>query len=247
MISIKQHTAAHFSKAASSYDQYAHVQKQAADIILKSLDSYYAVTLDLGSGPFVNSFELKKRSGYVVSADLSEAMLAEKVTTSVCADMDELPFLPNSFDLVFSNFAMQWSADIAMLFKQIHQVLKPGGKAHFSLVIEGTLSEIAQSFAAVDGKSHINSFLNEATLDSALKQSNLIVQSLSFCHHKIYYPSAKLAFNSIKAIGANFKNGGQTNTGLMGKTKYQQLLANYPMEQNQYPVSYHVAYIVVEK
>ena len=246
--SLKQVTAAHFAKAAGQYTEHAHVQKQAADILLKTLDKQYNTVLDLGSGPFVNSFELKKRAKFVVSADLSEAMLATKVTQSVCADMDNLPFLPNSFDLVFSNFAMQWSNDLAALLKQIKSVLKPGGKAHFSLVSDGTLHEIAETFKKIDNLEHINKFSTEEEIQSALALSQLKVHAISFCQHKIYYESAKDALTSIKAIGANHKNSQNSKrAGLLGKNAFRNMLSNYPVEQGKYPVSYHVAYIVVEK
>lgn len=244
----KKITAQHFSKAAERYHNHAHVQKQAADILIKSLDTDYGVALDLGCGPFVNSFELKKRCNTVISMDLSPAMLQQQVTASVCADMDNLPFKNNSFDLVFSNFAMQWSSNLPALFQSLYAVLKPGGRAHFSLVADGTLSEMINAFAAVDSKRHINQFVSQNEIEAALKQTAFKRISTSFCHHKVFYETAKEALNSIKEIGANHKvNSGEKSTGLMGKEKYKTLLANYKKEQSQFPVSYHVAYIVIEK
>lgn len=247
-LSVKQATAEHFSKAAERYQTHAHVQKQAADILLKSLDAYYGIALDLGCGPFVNSFELKKRCNFVLSMDLSEAMLKKAITPSICADMDTLPFQSNRFDLIFSNFAMQWSSDLKTLLAGFYRILKPGGRAHFSIVADGTLQEINSAFSSLDNDRHINQFATQQDIECALNNTPLKLISSSFCHHKIFYDSAKLALNSIKEIGANHKiNLGTKPAGLMGKAKYKSLLDNYPLEQGQYPVSYRVAYIVIEK
>ncbi len=244
----KQATASHFSKAAERYQSHAHVQKQAADILLKSLGARYKVALDLGCGPFVNSFELKKRCDYLVSMDLSESMLQQGVTPSICADMDTLPFQGDCFDLIFSNFAMQWSSDLAALLTHFYRVLKPGGRAHFSIVADGTLQEIKHAFSVLDNEPHINRFVTQNDIANAVAHTPFKLISSSFCHHKIFYDSPKLALNSIKEIGANHKvNSSEQPSGLMGKRKYRALLANYPKEQGQFPVSYQVAYIVIEK
>ena len=143
---------------------------------------------------------------------------------------------------------MQWSSNLPALFLSLYGVLKPGGRAHFSLVADGTLSEMINAFAAVDSKRHINQFVSQNDIEAALKQTAFKRISTSFCHHKVFYETAKKALNSIKEIGANHKvNSAEKSTGLMGKEKYKTLLANYKKEQSQFPVSYHVAYIVIGK
>ncbi len=242
----KQKTASLFSKAAADYVTHACVQKTAAAMLIKTLDTDYQKVLDLGAGPFVNSFELKKRSDYVISMDLSKAMLTQKVTPSICADMDSLPFKDNAFDLIFSNFAMQWSQNIEIVLTEVERVLKPGGRVHFSLVCDGSLHEIDRAFSVLETGSHINSFTSFKELDRIISTSNLKPISSTQCIHKQYFDSPACAIKSIKQIGANNHEQG-AQKGLFGKSQFKRVLNAYPMEKGQFPVSYAVAYIVLEK
>lgn len=242
----KLKTQAFFSKSAAQYEAHACVQKDAAAVLLKSLANDHQCALDLGAGPFVNTFELKKHAKQVVSMDLSEAMLANKVSQAVCADMDAMPFQDNVFDLVFSNFAMQWSQDLTLLLSEVKRILCHGGKAHFSLVCDGSLREIKQAFSAVDGQNHVNQFVDFDALQQHILKSGLECVSSTHCEHKQYFETPLNAIKSIKHIGANnIQHGGRK--GLLGKKAMQNLLNNYPQSQGKYAVTYVVAYLVLEK
>lgn len=46
----------------------------------------------------------------------------------VMADMSQLPFQDNSFDLIFSHSVIHHCKDLDKLFKEFHRVLRPGGR-----------------------------------------------------------------------------------------------------------------------
>ena len=119
--SLKQVTQRKFSTAASQYVAHAHVQKQAAIDLIKLIkldaSTKHKHCVDLGAGPLVNTEELQGIYKQVIAMDLSLTMLKNSAVTAprICADMDNLPLQQNSIDVVFSNFAMQWSADFKEL------------------------------------------------------------------------------------------------------------------------------------
>ena len=137
--------------------------------------------VDLGAGPLVNTDQLKSLYGNVLSMDLSFNMLnsCNKGDYKVCADMDNLPLQSNSVDIIFSNFAVQWSANFKVLLKSLYEVLKPGGQAFISTVVEGSLNEIKTAFAAVDSHSRINTFDSVDYINQSVQSSGFNV-SLSF-------------------------------------------------------------------
>lgn len=240
---LKHKTAATFSLKAANYQDHAYIQREVADILLSKINGDFSLLLDLGAGPFVNSESLQQRAKKVVSLDLSRAMLNDKRTACVVADMDTMPFLANSFDCVFSNFAMQWSSDLALLLGEIERVLTQNGKAFLTVLIDGTLAEFDSAFKAIDNQQHVNQFVTLAVLTELLSQSNL-TSKVSVSSHIALYGSARDAFGSVKAIGANTK---QSHTNRLSKQQYQTLLACYPKMDNQFPVTYQVAYLELTK
>ena len=127
--SNKLTTQTKFSKAAANYTSHANVQKQAAAHLFKMMASKHqqGTCLDLGAGPLVNTALLKTHFDTVLAMDLSHSMLSTEQNPhclKVCADMDNLPLQQNSLDCVFSNFAMQWSADLEVLLKSLFYSLK---------------------------------------------------------------------------------------------------------------------------
>jgi SAM-dependent methyltransferase len=88
--------------------------------------------LDLGCGPGAVTAELVRRArGKVVALDRSLATLRENPgpligAYRVCGEAARLPLAPESFDLVFCQFALLWM-DMARAVWEIHRVLRPDG------------------------------------------------------------------------------------------------------------------------
>jgi trans-aconitate 2-methyltransferase len=94
-----------------------------------------ARVLDLGCGTGRLTAELARAPGILVTGlDRSASMLAEAAAASlphvmlVRGDGAALPFLPSSFDLVFSTATFHWIADHDRLFAEVHAILKPHGR-----------------------------------------------------------------------------------------------------------------------
>lgn len=88
--------------------------------------------LDIGCGTGRLIPELKHRGGEVVAADLSAKMLnltSKKFpgVKTVVADIDDLPFEDESFDMVIAMFVVVHLGDLRRAFDEVYRVLKNGG------------------------------------------------------------------------------------------------------------------------
>ncbi|KZN39695.1 methyltransferase domain-containing protein [Pseudoalteromonas luteoviolacea] len=246
---LKLQVADKFSRASAQYLKHANVQKRSAEILLASMNKNYGCMLDLGAGPMQHHKALSQKSDVLVALDLSQNMLYQgpKEAYKVCADMDNLPFLPSSFDCVFSNFAMQWSSDLPKLLSKLHEVLKSNGRAHLSIVVDGSLREIAAAWKGVDTHCHVNKFIEFEYLLQAARDAGFGVRSVSKRCLVDMFDSPKEALKSVKNIGANQLSGNENRRGLVGKKSYQALLASYPMNGDCAHVSYEVAFLELTK
>lgn len=111
--------------------------------------------LDLGSGGGIDCFLAAQRvgaSGRVIGVDMTAEMIerargnAEQSGYSNVefrlGEIEHLPVADSSVDLVISNCVINLSPDKGEVFKEIHRVLKPGGKIMVSdIVLTGELPE----------------------------------------------------------------------------------------------------------
>ena len=137
------------------------------------------IVLDLGSGAGNDAFIARKivgESGKVIGVDFTQAMiaLARKNAASLnyenvefrSGDIEDLPVVSNSIDVVVSNCVLNLVVNKHKVFSETFRVLKPG--AHFSIsdiVLEGELSakwqEVAELYAGcVSGAIQKNDYLN---------------------------------------------------------------------------------------
>jgi ubiquinone/menaquinone biosynthesis C-methylase UbiE len=107
--------------------------------------------LDMGCGTGRHCVWLVEAGASVTAVDFSEGMLAkarqkpgmEKVRFIAHDLKQPLPLPATSFDLIISGLVLEHMADLQNFFAQIHNVLKPGGKAvvsamHPAMFLRGT-------------------------------------------------------------------------------------------------------------
>ena len=248
-----------FAKAANTYDAVAGLQRDVGEQLLKLLPSTGAETvvdLGCGTGFFLPKLKTALSPQHLLAVDMAEGMLqfarshrVEADAVYLCGDAEFLPLVDESVDLIFSSLAIQWCEDVDGLFSEIYRVLKPGGRFVFSTLGPETLTELRQSWQTVDSYVHVNQFLPEQSVASAIESSGL--NKLSWRQQSVVLQYEKLTdlTRELKNLGAHNVNDGRPQ-GLMGKQKIKAFRNAYELHRNKQgylPATYQVWYGVLAK
>lgn len=115
--------------------------------------------LEVAAGTCICARAIAPMSGHIICLDMTPAMLSvgreaakeEKINniSFVLGDVAELPFLDNSFDIVFSRLAFHHFPDIEQPFSEMERVLKPDGKL-IIIDMEAASEELRQKEDAIE-------------------------------------------------------------------------------------------------
>ena len=249
-----------FSRAAKSYDAAAVLQREVCQRMLERLD-YIRLqptrVLDVGSGTGWGTRQLtaKYADAQVISLDIALGMLQlSRGQTSwwrkllspppaVCADVEALPFAHNSFEMVWSNLALQWCNDLPATIVDLHRILKPDGLLMFSTFGPDTLKELRRAFHGVDEHSHLNRFADMHDVGDMLSHGGFAEPVMDMEYLTLTYDDVRGVLYDLKAIGAHNATAGR-GQGLMGKQAWARLVANYEQQRRdgKLPATYEVIY-----
>ena len=167
---------------------------------------------------------------------------------SVVADPDALPFLELSIDAVLLAHCLEFYPDPHHIVREAHRVLKPGGVMAFASLCVGTLSELRDSWRAVDGQVHVNRFREFATYQQLCADSSMRVLDLQSQPHVLHYAQVRQLTHELKALGAHNLNPGRPE-GLTGRARLQALVSAYEQfrQPQGLPATYQVVYGILEK
>lgn len=257
----KKRIARSFSQAAENYDSHASLQRMVADNLLLHLPKNEDVerVLDLGSGTGYCTQELHRLypNAEIINLDIAEAMLlfASKRAKgesfrelSICADAEALPFLDDSFDLVFSSLSIQWCQNYAILFSELKRIVRPQGNIYLSTFGPETLQELTQAWLQVDSYIHVNHFQADSFLKKEISNKGFSKCQIEIEFILTYYKSFEKLARELKSIGASNKNAGQER-GLSGRKKISKLKQAFELncdEELGIPVTYQVFYITAQ-
>jgi ubiquinone/menaquinone biosynthesis C-methylase UbiE len=136
----KADTAARFSKQADAYAKSpGHAFGNDLDILAAYAEpGLYHLCLDVATGPGHTAFRLAAKASLVVGIDIAEGMLArarklatERQVENVIfkyGDATDIPFGPDTFDLVTCRIAPHHFNDIPGFLREVGRVLRPGGR-----------------------------------------------------------------------------------------------------------------------
>jgi malonyl-CoA O-methyltransferase len=253
-----------FSKAAKSYDEHARLQRVVREECIKMGQSVWgegASVLDAGSGTGMLAGEVKSRGlGWQVThLDLAPGMCAvarARGLAVVNASAASMPFADDAFDGVFSSLMLQWADEPVKIFKEMARVTRKGGHGVVSTFVEGTLSELRESFAAIDDAAHVNSFASPVSLTALAAHSGF---TLLACEEETFtsgHEDVTALMRSLKAIGATAKQGA-SRKGLMTPSQLKALEQGYrerfagkakgKAKKSGLPATWQVLYMLLER
>src|SRR3990167_9293283 len=249
-LALMDDIARHFGRARESYQQAARLQRLVAAKALGLLQPTAGLLLDLGSGPGWFHPKLKQHCADLIALDLSHDMLqksmaAQQAAMGIQADAQSLPLKSHSIDRVFSSLMLQWCEQPGLVLQEISRVLKPGGSAVISPLLDGTLQEFKQAWSVVDHHQHINQFLPldfYQQLGCYCPDLGLTLQTETV---QLEYPDVLALARELKDLGANTVTQGR-NKALTGKQSWQKVQQAYPSRciDGHISTSYQVLYLV---
>ena len=147
--------------------------------------------LEIGACFSYASFKFAKNGCKVVALDISNYLkvadlyIKKAYFERVFSDMHKMPFLDNSFDIVFGSAILHHSKRLEDVFKEIRRILVPGGR--FVLINEasrGVLEKVHPVFKEMEEKgfqdtSYTVPQFNQAAKRAGFKKVKVIFSSLA--------------------------------------------------------------------
>ena len=227
--------------------------------------------LDLGAGPgwVHNQLQQQCQPSRFYALDLSAAMLAEAkkqgvATDYIQADASVIPLADASVDRIFSNLMLQWCPAPLQVIAQCWRVLKPGGRAVLSSLVDGSMWQLQQAFA--DAKQPL-SLLSCPPMSywqhslAAWERASCVMPDDAFitavpkgraqcwlAPETFYAADVRGVLHHFKQIGANYVPNRQQK-GLHGRGWLAQLQHSYEQHRTPQglPLTFNVVYIQLDK
>lgn len=251
---IKKNIKINFNKAEMTYDVHCHTQNKTIKIMvgyLRKLEciSYHNI-LDVGCGTGNSTFYVARCLKYndLVGIDFAEKLLHRATTKCLInktqvdirfllADFDALPFNKNTFDLIFSNMALQWSLNIKRTLRHIIKKLMKNRVFVFSIPLENTFVEI--------NPNHRNHFYSYDSILLILEELGVNLIKARQITFRDRYETAIKALRAIKNVGANSVSHLPANKGVLGKSNVHKIISS--VGDGFYSLSYQVGIFIIQK
>ncbi|CAM8310840.1 UbiE Methylase involved in ubiquinone/menaquinone biosynthesis [Candidatus Methylopumilus universalis] len=260
----KKRVQASFNKASALYQDSAVLQQHVLEemfLRLKLLKNNPDNILDLGCGPGNAGPDLKDtyKPHDLIYLDFAYDMLkkAEEKNRDhflkafsrktaqqfICADMEAIPLVENSIDMVWSNLSLQWCNDLDRVFVQIEKILTSNGLFIFSTFGPSTLHELRASLASFSQYSHVNQFIDMHDIGDALIRCGFSDPVLDVDVYTLTYNTFKDIMYDLKHIGARNALQGRAKA-MTGKGFLYQLEKFYEVYRTnkKLPATYEVVY-----
>lgn len=260
----KAQIASSFSRAATTYDQAAILQRSVGQHLLNKLKKIefsrklpeVIVDLGSGSGQLTQKLALNFPKSSIISLDIALGMLnysqlkyPKNNVVLLCGDAEQLPLKNNSCDVVFSNLMFQWSPNHPKSLQESWRILKPNGILLFSTLGPGTLKELRYCWQQVDDYPRVHSFIPIDNLLKTINQYNFSTVSMEIENNYRYFLKPIDLMRELKMLGAsNIQNGRTKN--ITSNKKLQCVFKNYEQfrnSQEMLPATYEIYFIMARK
>jgi malonyl-CoA O-methyltransferase len=246
-----------FNRASKSYDRSAILHKEVLNRLLQRLDYIRcqpasAIDIGCGTGKGVAGLQDRYPRCKIVGLDLAFSMLQEskkqygflRKKRVVNADMERVPFADNSFDMLFSNLALQWVNDLGATFKEFARIGKSGSLLMFATFGPDTLKELRESWSEIDRNPHVHQFIDMHDIGDALMVSGFSQPVVDAEYIRLEYQQFRQLLEDLKNTGA-INADKNRNRGLTTPAKFKRLEDLYRQmgyEQGKFIATYELVY-----
>lgn len=201
-----------FSNAAFQYDILSSLHKEIGRELAKKVidNDQCASILDIGMG---TGWLTKKIAFYfpesrVIGIDFADGMVeyANKDRDGfdiIQADALKMPFQSESFDIIVSNLAFQWIADLPKAFSHCYNCLTDNGKIFITMFGYETFRELFESLENGKQSFSIKRLEKKERVAEILEKSDFKNIHLDYERIKVHFPNMNDLVKWIKDIGAN--------------------------------------------
>lgn len=266
----------HFARASATYDAAAVLQREVGARMAERLDVVRLeprriLDAGCGTGEALGEFAARYPGAARVALDVALPMLARAREKSserrslvsrllgpvsgrrparpaqfACGDIAALPFPARTFELVWSNLALQWVPDLPRAFAEFHRVLENDGLLMFTTFGPDTLKELRAVFAEIDGRPHVSRFVDQHDIGDLLVAAGYADPVMQMECFTLTYADPPAMLRDLKAIGATNSALGRAR-GLMGRAHWTRLLAGLERfrdgsPEQRIPATFEVVY-----
>ena len=153
---------------------------------------------------------------------LSRLMPAKAGVDLVCGDFGNLPFGPNSIDLVWSNLALHWHPQPDRVFAEWRRTLRVDGLLMFSNFGPDTFKELRTAFAALDETPHTLPFVDMHDFGDQLVEAGFSTPVMDAERITVTYGTVEALLADVRAIGGNPL--ATRRRGLIGRRAWQRMV-----------------------
>lgn len=160
----------------------------------------------------------------------------------VQGDLATLPFVDDSFDLLWSNLALHWHPEPHRVFPEWHRVTRTDGLVLFSLFGPDTLRELRDAFASVDADPHTLRFVDMHDIGDMLASGGWSTPVMDMETLTITYETPRKLLDEVHAFGG-FRAPGAA--GLRGRRWYDaviQALEGMRNADGVIPLTFEIVY-----
>ncbi|MFC1517540.1 malonyl-ACP O-methyltransferase BioC [Candidatus Margulisiibacteriota bacterium] len=210
-----------FSRHAAEYDRFAALQFDIAEELLAKIPIIPQRILDLGCGTGAISLALARKfpKAQIHAVDIAEGMIKVAESKAVelginniawrIEDLETLSFPEESFDLIISSAALQWTNHLPLVFARLFKLLDPGGCLLFSIFGKKSLCELREAAK----KAYGNKYNYEQTFPDTQEITNILNRS-SFKMIKVDSAIKERIYDSVEHLLKTLKNIGAQNSSI---------------------------------
>ncbi len=210
----------HRQRAAKTILESNFLLEEAIDIVTQTLDEELNIefsdilVINDALEQLSSTVEYVFKDATVIKTDYCPEMLSGE--NSLICDEEQLPFAPESFDLITSTLCLHWTNDLPAMLKQIKQTLKD--KGFFMAVMFGgeTLIELRRAVMQADidhGVSpRISPFVH-------VKDAGSLLQNTGFHIPVAHSESVTALYDNLDDLMRDLRAMGETNA-LLQRNKH---------------------------